>query len=216
MNYTPLVGNLGRFTRRPWGPGKEQPLTQLALTLLGGFSLSADGGPVVLAERKAAALLAYLALRPDQRHAREKLAALLWGRQTDEQARRNLRHCLGSLRKAMGACAAAVIDADHRCIMLRAAAIEVDVGSLRTLMNGDRTAALAEAVGLCKGELLADLNLREEGFEDWLGLERESARKLQAEALRRFAEDRLEQGDAEAAVAAAENLSNQDPLDEPA
>jgi len=211
-------------------------LTQLALTLLGGFSLSADGGPVVLAERKAAALLAYLALRPDQRHAREKLAALLWGRQlrpdqrhareklaallwgrqTDEQARRNLRHCLGSLRKALGARAAAVIDADQGSIMLCAAAIEVDVGSLRTLMNGEPAVALAEAVGLCKGELLADLSLREEGFEDWLGLERETARKLQADVLRRFAEDRLEQGDAEAAVAAAENLSNQDPLDEPA
>ena len=191
-------------------------MKQLALTLLGGISLSADGGPIALAERKAAALLAYLALRPDERHAREKLATLLWGRQTDEQARRNLRHCLGSLRKSLGVSAAAVIVADQTSIMLRAAAIEVDVGSLRQLANGERTAALAEAVGLCGGELLADLNLREEGFEDWLGLERETARKLQADVLRRFAEGRLDQGDAEPAVAAAENLAKLDPLDEPA
>ncbi len=191
-------------------------MNRTTLRLLGGFSLSADGGPVALPTRKAEALLAHLALQPDQRHARETLAALLWGRQTDAQARRNLRHCLASLRRALGASAAAVMDVDRGSIMLRAEAIEVDVGTLRHLINGDLTAGLVEAVALCKGELLADLNLREEGFEDWLSLERQTARGLQAGVLTRYSESRLAEGDGEAAVAAAELLARLEPLDEPA
>ncbi len=191
-------------------------MKQTTLRLLGGFRLWADGGTIALPTRKAEALLAYLALQPDQRHGRETLAALLWGRQSDEQARRNLRHCLASLRKALGARAAAVMDVDRGSIMLRADGIEVDVGALRQLSNGNLTEGLAEAVELCKGELLADLNLREEGFEDWLSLERETARKLQTEVLRRFSEGQLKQGDGEAAVAAAEQLAGLNPLDEPA
>ena len=189
-------------------------MTQLALTLLGGFNLSADGEPVALATRKAAALLAYLALKPDERHGREKLATLLWSRQTDEQARRNLRHCLASLRNALGSAADAVLEADRASVLLHAEAIEVDVGALRQWANEDRTDALAEMAGLCQGELLADLSLREEGFEDWLSLERETERKLQAEVLSRFAEGRLAQGDGEAAALSAEKLANLDPLDE--
>ncbi len=189
-------------------------MNETTLTLLGDFHLSVDGGPITLPTRKAEALLAYLALQPGQHHGRDNLAALLWGRQTDEQARRNLRNCLASLRKALGPAAAAVIDADKASIMLRADAIEVDVATLRQVTNGDRTVPPADAIRLCNGELLAKLSLREAGWEDWLSLEREAARKLQAEVLRHVTESRLEQGDGEAAVASAEKLAHLDPLDE--
>jgi TolB-like protein len=170
--------------------------------------------------RKAEALLAYLALGHDERHGRDKLAALLWGRQTDAQARHNLRQCLASLRKGLGAAARLVIDADPASITLRADAIEIDLGALRHLAKAqaqaNATAALAEAAGLCKGELLAGLNLREEGFEDWLSLERQTARGLQVGVLTRYSESRLAEGDGEAAVAAAEQLARLELLDEPA
>ena len=192
------------------------PMARTTLTLLGGFRLSIDGEAVALPTRKAEALLAFLALRPDERHGRDKLAALLWVQQTDAQARLNLRQCLASLRKAMGAAAATVIDADQASIMLRGDAIDVDVGTLGQLAKGRATPALAEAAGCCKGELLAGLNLREEGFEDWLSLERRTARRLQADVLRRLAEDRLADGDGEAAAAAAEQLARLEPLDEQA
>ncbi|MDP2975169.1 MAG: hypothetical protein Q8N45_03035 [Anaerolineales bacterium] len=44
---------------------------------------------------------AYLALHTEQ-HPREKLAALLWGDSTDEQARHSLRTALAILRKHLG------------------------------------------------------------------------------------------------------------------
>ena len=64
------------------------------LKLLGDFCLAVDGVSIALPTRKAEALLAYLALQPDARHTRDKLAGLLWGGHTDEQARLNLRQCL--------------------------------------------------------------------------------------------------------------------------
>ncbi len=57
-------------------------------------------------------------------------------------------------------------------------AIEIDVGSLRKIHKGERTEALEQADQICNGELLANLNLREEGFEDWLSQQREAVRRL--------------------------------------
>ena len=50
----------------------------MKLHLLGGFELSAPGGPVHVTRKKAQALLAYLASPAGQSHPRDKLAALLW------------------------------------------------------------------------------------------------------------------------------------------
>ena len=52
--------------------------TGLRLKLLAGFTLT-GADSVELSERKARALLAYLALNPDRHHGRDQLAALLWG-----------------------------------------------------------------------------------------------------------------------------------------
>ena len=52
------------------------------------------------ARKKAEALLAFLALHPGQMHARDKLAALLWGDVSDERARHSLRQVLLTLRQA--------------------------------------------------------------------------------------------------------------------
>ena len=53
------------------------------LTLLGPFTLTHDGAPVELKNKKAQALLAFFALT-DKPHTREYLATLLWGDKFDE------------------------------------------------------------------------------------------------------------------------------------
>lgn len=191
-------------------------MNQTTLTLLGDFCLSVDGVSIALPTRKAEALLAYLALHPDARHTREKLAGLLWGGHTDAQARHNLRQCLSHLRKALGSAATKIIDADQASIMLRSDAIEIDVGSLQQILNGGQSDLLQRADQICNGELLANLNLREEGFDDWLSQQREAARKLQSDVLLRVTGDLLANGDAEAAVAVALKLAHMDALDEAA
>lgn len=74
----------------------------LRLYLLGAFRLERDGEPVALPTRKAASLLAYLVLHP-QEHSREQVAALFWGDSTDTAARRSLRVALTPLRAQLGA-----------------------------------------------------------------------------------------------------------------
>src|ERR1051325_7207427 len=79
------------------------PMARLELTLLGGFQARlVPGGPVNIPTRKARALLAYLALPAGKPHARDQLAALLWGDVPDAQSRGSLRKALFWLRQAVG------------------------------------------------------------------------------------------------------------------
>ncbi len=77
------------------------------LQLLGAFRLERRHGNtraveiINLPTRKVQSLLAYLALFPEA-HAREKLAALLWGDSSDRAARQSLRVALNALRKTLG------------------------------------------------------------------------------------------------------------------
>src|SRR5215475_10633252 len=74
-------------------------MTNLRLSLLGGFQArAASGAPLAIPLKKAQMLLAYLALTPGQAHARDKLATLLWSDASADQARHNLRQTLFALR----------------------------------------------------------------------------------------------------------------------
>src|SRR5438105_6971625 len=83
-------------------------MTQLHLTLLGGFHARLQpGSAIALPTRKSQALLAYLALPLGRAHPRDKLAALLWGGIRDDSARASLRQALFAIRRALGDSAAA-------------------------------------------------------------------------------------------------------------
>ena len=73
----------------------------LSLTLFPTFQLARDGSAIALKNKKAQALLVYLALT-GQPQTREHLATLLWGDRFDEQARNSLRQALFALRKSVG------------------------------------------------------------------------------------------------------------------
>src|SRR6476661_4337988 len=77
-------------------------LASLVLNLFGGFEVClTSGAPLAISTKAGQAMMAYLALSPQQRHSREKLAALLWEDRPDQQARTSLRQTLAALRKAM-------------------------------------------------------------------------------------------------------------------
>jgi DNA-binding SARP family transcriptional activator len=64
-----------------------------SLRLLGGFGLSAlpNGDKIALPGKRERVLLAYLALSPNCRASRRKLAVLLWGDASDGTTLDNLR-----------------------------------------------------------------------------------------------------------------------------
>ncbi len=85
----------------PHHSGSKNSLPAFRLFLLASFHLEKDSKTIRLPTRKVESLLAYLTLFPEQ-HPREKLAALLWGDSTDEQARHSLRTALAAMRKELG------------------------------------------------------------------------------------------------------------------
>lgn len=184
---------------------------RMRLQLLGEFCLrSSDGSPIAVASKKNRALLAILALSPGLHATRERLAGLLWGDTGGEQARSSLRQSLAILRKELSAAGPQMLDINDDMAALRPDAIAIDA---LEVLNGTKLgsfAPLRAAALLCRGELLADLALREEAFEEWISAER---LRLNSAAIRLF--DRLvplETGHAQ--IEASQRLLALDPLRE--
>ncbi|HEU0201750.1 MAG TPA: BTAD domain-containing putative transcriptional regulator, partial [Burkholderiaceae bacterium] len=178
----------------------------LSLLLLGPPRVLCGEQEIALPTRKALALLAYVALndavvRPD-------LAALLWSNRPTEDARRNLRQELHRLNELP---VGAWLDTRGDLVALRPGS-DVDVHRLqRALAAGD----LASAAPLVRGPFLQGLELKgAAGFMDWLTAQRELLARARRDAVRAWARAREAEGDAAAALAAARQLLDEDPLDE--
>ena len=78
-----------------------EPMSRLAIYLLGPPRVELEGEPVHIGRTKAVALLAYLSLEPG-RHSRDALATLLWPAFDQSGARAELRRALSTLNRALG------------------------------------------------------------------------------------------------------------------
>jgi predicted ATPase/DNA-binding SARP family transcriptional activator len=151
--------------------------SRFRLYLLGQFRLEDAGRPVRLPTRKAASLLAYLALHP-QPHSREHLAALLWGDVPHAQATASLRTALSSLRTRLGA--EALLSDRHTVQLNPAFPLWMDAHALLAAPRAEPAlAAAGEAAGEepAAGELLPDF------YDEWIVPLRERYRRLQVEHL---------------------------------
>src|SRR5688572_15545733 len=129
----------------------------LRVRVLGDLELEVDERPVEPPpSRRARALLGYLALRPGT-HPRSVLAARFWPDVLDESARTSLRGALTALRRAIGPAADAHLVATREAAGL--ADVWSDAAAFAALVAEGRD---AEALELCRGELLASLD------EDWV------------------------------------------------
>lgn len=140
--------------------------------LLGALrAISYLGEDLVPRGRKARAILGYLCLHAGQRVPRAKIAALLWDRVPDQQARASLRQSLRELLLALGPLADEVLETDAEMVRLNQRACWVDSAAI---LAGPHPANLlrTDLAALCEGELLEDLNGISEAFDEWLLLER--------------------------------------------
>jgi DNA-binding SARP family transcriptional activator len=175
-----------RAAHEPSVPPARNERAGLRLKLLGGFETRLATGPAVtLPTRKAQALLAYLAVRPGQAHARDKLAALLWADRGEAQARDSLRHTLMALRKVLPARPPSLV-VEGRAVALDPAAVDVDVVRFVSLVDAGTAEGLAQAAEVYQGDFLEGFVLREPSFEEWLVAERERLRERALDALRRL------------------------------
>src|SRR5260370_34594898 len=105
--------------------------------------------------RKACALIAMLALSPENKRSRVWVQDRLWGSRGREQGAASLRQSLAEIRKALGDERACLL-ADNYILSLDPNLFETDI---------DREALLGREQD---SELLEGLDIAEEGFEDWL------------------------------------------------
>jgi predicted ATPase len=198
-------------------------MSLLDLYFLGSPRVYLDGASVEIDRRKVIALLAYLAVTA-QRHSRDELAELLYGKQDREHARANLRQTLSFLRKAIGADR---LGADRLGVWLTSGkGLWIDITEFQRFLKngqaadtqGDLSAAnshLAEAVRLFRGEFLSGFYLKEStAFEDWQLMVQENLRRQQISALRRLVEIHGVRGQYEQAIDYGRRWLTLDPLEE--
>lgn len=192
-------------------------MSRLQIQVLGGFELrDEDVGPLVLPTRKARALLAVLAMSPGMKQTRQGLAAMLWERSAEEQARATLRQTLSSLRKVLNDGAVDnVLYTEGDEVGLDAERCEVDAVIFERLAEQHSTKALEQTFHLYKGDFLAGLSLREASFEDWLVAERHRLQETARRALGELLERLLDRDDRSQAAEVASRLLAIDPLQEP-
>ena len=186
-----------------------EPIT---LCLFGGFEArGGDHERVALPTRKAALLLAFLALSPGRAQAREKLIGLLWGSRGEAQARSSLRHALSALRKALGA---AAIVAERDAVLLAPDAVTSDVGQFERLVAEATPEALARAATLYRGDLLEGTSVAEPAFQEWLSFEQARLRELARRALAKLLDHQAASGASAEAIEIGRRLLAFDSLQE--
>jgi TolB-like protein len=176
------------------------PKPTFQLSLFGRFELSGPDGPVELTSKKPAALLAFLACTAPQAHSRDKLMTLLWGSHFDAQARQNLRQALLRLRRALGDDA---LSSTGETVSLQLSAIASDVARFEELLSEGSRDALTDAIGLYRGSLLAETEIPEEVWTEWLAAERQRLEGVALDAIVKLGEQELEAGNHQPALSAA-------------
>ena len=181
----------------------------IEIRLLGTPAVLSGGQPLSSGSRKATALLAYLAMRPDEPASRDHLAGLLWRDSDNEQARANLRQALTQLRRLFRDAGLDAIKTSGDDVMLSSHGLSIDAHQLAgadTLPEGSR-------LRLDK-EFLEGFTIAEPEFEQWLTAQRESLRSRARLIHELCADEAIENRQVDRAIDHLSRALNLDPLQE--
>ena len=170
--------------------------------------------------RKAALLLAYLALHSQQAQSRERLADLFWGDKEPAGGRADLSTALSQLRRQLEPPGTpdSLFLADKQQVRLHPAAVTTDVADFERFVaqawqnedKAEKAALLQQAVALYRGDLLPDC------YEDWAAGEQTRCRLLFQESLLRLTQLWEESGRWGEALSMAQRACATDPFAEEA
>jgi len=185
---------------------------------LGDFRLTYRDRPVDIRAPRMQALLAYLALHPDEDVPRQRLAFLFWPDTTERQARTNLRQLLHRLRQVFPPIED-FLDLEHTLTWRENGRINVDARAFEANLDAAAVAgregdadreetALERAASLYHDDLLPDC------YDAWIEPEREHLRRRFVLALKRLTRLLEEQGEYARAMPHGERLLALDEFDE--
>lgn len=189
----------------------------LQLSLLGAPKLLCNGKVIGgFITRKAEALFYYLAVT-ERPHTRAALATLLWPEMSEQNARKNLRDVIASLRKVVGD---QLLISHQTLAMDRSQPYWVDVTVLSSVLADPRNVPLAElreALGLYHGEFLEGFYvIHATPFDEWVRQKREECHTLVLNGLHLLADRYLVTGEYDAGLTATRRLLLLDPWNEEA
>lgn len=189
----------------------------LQFSLLGAPKLLRNGNPVSgFITRKAEALLYYLIVT-ERAHTRSAVAALLWPDMPEQNARKNLRDVIASLRKTVGD----LLLISHQTLTLNPEyPYWADVAVVSKVLSDPKGAALnelREAIGLYHGEFLEGFFvLNATPFDEWARQKREEYHIFVLNGLHILADRYLAANELDAGLTATRRLLLLDPWNEQA
>jgi DNA-binding SARP family transcriptional activator/TolB-like protein/predicted Zn-dependent protease len=146
----------------------------LTANLLGPVAFDYNGKRIQLPNRKAQAILAYLALNPTGSERRERLADLLWSDAGPDNSRGSLRRALFELRHALEDVGCEMLDAGSPAVALRRTGLSVDVVRvIEAVEAGEVPDTLLRQSHLSE-TLLAGLDVLDDEFTGWLTEQRQA------------------------------------------
>ena len=191
-------------------------MTSLRVHTLGGFSVETPSGEqIAIPSRKAAALLAYLAVESERRHSREALVALFWPESDTNRGHANLRQTLTRLRRSLPNPVASALETREQSLAFAAGALDCDLARFHLAMQQGEPATLEEAAKLYRGPFLAGFGVESETFSAWADDHRRFAEEQVQAALKRLMDHFVTAGRIERAIESALRLLSFDPLQEP-
>ena len=200
-------------------------MSNFRLFLLGPPRIESDAEPIKLNNRKAMALLAYLATTQGS-HSRDSLIDLLWPDHDSSRGRTLLSTNLYVLNKIFNS---DWLDADRETIALNPGAdLRIDVYRFRQLLAGRRTHGhpssevcpdcldpLSDAVDLYGGDFLTGFSLKDSvNFDDWQISQTQSLHSDMVDALERLVHYLSEKGEFKKAIAYAQKWLEMDRINE--
>lgn len=189
----------------------------LQFFLLGAPKLLRNGNPVGgFITRKAEALLYYLIVT-ERAHTRSAVAALLWPDMPEQNARKNLRDVIASLRKIVGDL---LLFSNQTLALNPEYAYWADVAVVSKVLSDSKSAVLddlREAIGLYHGEFLEGFFLLNAApFDEWVRQKREEYHIFVLNGLHVLADRYLAANEWDAGLTATRRLLLLDPWNEQA
>jgi DNA-binding SARP family transcriptional activator/TolB-like protein len=159
--------------QRVEAPGQQTRKPILRIHVLGSMRATTFLGDNVLPRgKKARAILGFLCIAAGRPVTRARLAAMLWDRVRDSQARTSFRQALRELSASFGAFANEVILGDRDSVRIDSDLCWIDALAVLSPEPSPLNRLRSDLAALCSGELLEELDGASTTFDQWLLAER--------------------------------------------
>jgi DNA-binding SARP family transcriptional activator len=150
------------------------PQARLAISLFGGVYLRLGGRDVTVQNRKAKALIGYLALTPSHSETRERLVGMFWGDAEECKARSSLRGALHLLSDAFARVGFEGLLKGRNEVALKASSIQLDVAAVLQSVEAGRPHDLLIDHQRLTETLMAGYEDIDPSFRNWLQVKRQA------------------------------------------